>query len=318
MIHINEQMTLITPCFCAGANQNVAEIRAASIRGQLRWWFRVLGGTFEQEKELFGGVHDEKDGKNNSNGHKGAKASKIVVRVRIKDEDKKHGKLEELPRQNSSLYYLFHFVRVSGDRRRYESEGWLKEGTTFTIEVLSRLPMSSDEETQFLRTWNAFVNFGGLGLRQTRGLGSFAPQQRLDMNQLKLAMHELERKGVYSWFIAGMNGQPILTGNWKEAMIYLEAALGHVRQHGFKSSDPTPLGGGGRTRQASALHLRPVHLQEGYLPVLYYTPQVLAPQNARGNQALLDLLNGNLPCKVPYKQKPDNPDTRNECRIMRV
>ena len=310
MIQIEEKLTLITPCFCAGADQKVAELRAPSIRGQLRWWFRVLGGTPEQEKELFGGVHGN------------AAASKIVVR--IKDITPLHGKTEELPRQNAPLYYLFHFANASGKNKfdkngpRYEPSGWLKEGTAFTVEVLSRQPMKPEEERQFLEAWNAFVTFGGLGLRQTRGLGSFAPQQRLDMNQLKLAMRELERKGVYSWVIAGMNGQPILTGNWKEAMIYLEAALGHVRQHGFKSNDSTPLGGGGRSRQASALHLRPVRLQEGYLPVLYYTPQVLAPQNARGNQALLDLLNGNLPCKVPYKQKPANPDTRNECRIMRV
>ena len=46
---------LITPCFCAGADQTTAEIRAPSIRGELRWWFRVLGGTPEQERAVFGG-----------------------------------------------------------------------------------------------------------------------------------------------------------------------------------------------------------------------------------------------------------------------
>src|SRR5215470_1516467 len=38
-------LTFITPCFFAGANQAVAELRPSAIRGQLRWWFRALGGS---------------------------------------------------------------------------------------------------------------------------------------------------------------------------------------------------------------------------------------------------------------------------------
>jgi len=54
----------ITPCFLAGADQGgTAEWRAASVRGQLRWWFRaVAGGLFsgnlqrvrELESSVFG------------------------------------------------------------------------------------------------------------------------------------------------------------------------------------------------------------------------------------------------------------------------
>ena len=111
MIHIEEKLTLITPCFCAGADPKVAELRAPSIRGQLRWWFRVLGGTPEKEKEVFGGVHE------------GAKASKIVVRV--KDESPLQGKTEDLPRQNAPLYYLFHFANAE----------WLYSRESFLLNV---------------------------------------------------------------------------------------------------------------------------------------------------------------------------------------
>ncbi|MCL2104631.1 MAG: type III-B CRISPR module RAMP protein Cmr1 [Kiritimatiellaeota bacterium] len=45
MILYTNRLSFITPTFLAGANQNTPEIRASSIRGQLRWWFRVLGGT---------------------------------------------------------------------------------------------------------------------------------------------------------------------------------------------------------------------------------------------------------------------------------
>ena len=41
------QVELVTPCFLSGADQTSAELRAAAIRGQLRWWFRaVAGGVF--------------------------------------------------------------------------------------------------------------------------------------------------------------------------------------------------------------------------------------------------------------------------------
>ena len=59
-------LELITPGLCGGAEPDKkAEIRVPTIRGQLRWWFRVLGGfkvdreLRTQEQSLFGGVHDE-------------------------------------------------------------------------------------------------------------------------------------------------------------------------------------------------------------------------------------------------------------------
>jgi CRISPR type III-B/RAMP module RAMP protein Cmr1 len=74
------QFELLTPCFCGGAEPDKqAEIRAPSIRGQLRWWFRTLGGfkslapmpVREQEAMIFGSTAGG-DGR----------ASKLVVRVR--------------------------------------------------------------------------------------------------------------------------------------------------------------------------------------------------------------------------------------------
>ena len=48
---------LLTPCFCAGISKSRPEMRLASIRGQLRWWARVLHGTGTPEYKLFGGIH---------------------------------------------------------------------------------------------------------------------------------------------------------------------------------------------------------------------------------------------------------------------
>jgi len=47
---------LLTPCFCAGSSKAKPEMRVASVRGQLRWWARVLHGTDGAEYRIFGGI----------------------------------------------------------------------------------------------------------------------------------------------------------------------------------------------------------------------------------------------------------------------
>ena len=63
------RLTFITPLFSKGSYDDRPEIRPPSIRGQLHWWFRALGGSHSDEKAIFGGVHG------------GTTASKVVVRV---------------------------------------------------------------------------------------------------------------------------------------------------------------------------------------------------------------------------------------------
>ncbi len=98
MIPTSYHLTFLTPCFCAGANPSVAEIRAPSIRGKLRWWFRVLSGTFEEESEVFGAASGD-----------GAISSSLMLRV-----------IEELiqsqwppvnPSANSGAGYLLYYAK---------------------------------------------------------------------------------------------------------------------------------------------------------------------------------------------------------------
>ena len=72
-------LELITPCFCGGAEpEKQAEIRATSIRGQLRWWFRTLGGfksldpmpVRDQEALIFGSTAGDE-----------GRAGKVILRV---------------------------------------------------------------------------------------------------------------------------------------------------------------------------------------------------------------------------------------------
>jgi len=49
----NLKCKIITPLFLGGAKQQ-AELRTQSINGILRWWFRIAGGSIEDERRIFG------------------------------------------------------------------------------------------------------------------------------------------------------------------------------------------------------------------------------------------------------------------------
>ena len=308
---INEKLKIITPCFCAGANQETAELRAPSIRGQLRWWFRVLGGTPEEEKELFGGVHN------------GTAASKIVVRV--KNVNSLYGSPNELPQQNKCGYYLFHFTNASNKPRgvvygpRYQNEAWFKPSTSFEVECRSKLPMTETEEKRFKMTWDAFTLLGSLGLRQTRGLGAFTQENPPSYSELKERLSMLSTHGIKFWRVINLGGKTLTTPNWLDSLTWLEAVLGWIRHNGFSAgrngNNYTPLGTS-TPRQASAIHLRPVRIKEqegSFISLLFFTPQILG--DSRQNNELLQLLNSGRPIKTPYNPNPRQPDQRDEIMI---
>ncbi|NLF94912.1 MAG: type III-B CRISPR module RAMP protein Cmr1, partial [Oligosphaeraceae bacterium] len=160
MINLTQTFTLLTPCFCTGADQNQAEIRSASIRGQLRWWFRILGGTPEMENNVFGGVHND------------TKASRIILR--LTDSKPIYGQPGMLPQRNNTPgYYLFHFAKVSNGGIRYQKKAFLAPGSTFTVQCLERKTMDREEQRLLEKSWRAFSLLGALGLRATRACGAF-------------------------------------------------------------------------------------------------------------------------------------------------
>ncbi|MGI6355057.1 MAG: type III-B CRISPR module RAMP protein Cmr1 [Lentisphaerae bacterium] len=102
-------LDVISPALCGGAvPEEKAEIRAASVRGQLRWWFRLLGGfkslqqqgmgVREQEDMIFGVVRGQN-----------CEAGKLQVRTRMRNNAASEPK--EFDRNNpapfGSGYFLF-------------------------------------------------------------------------------------------------------------------------------------------------------------------------------------------------------------------
>jgi hypothetical protein len=148
------QIEFITPLFSRGAYDDVPEIRPASIRGQLHWWFRALGGSHADEKVIFGGVHG------------GATASKLVVRV------------ADLPQRPNPPVFpptLPHKPAGSDPRNGPNAPRCaFPPGARFTLLVAERLGgLSEDHRKLADRATKAWLLAGSLGLRTTRGGGSF-------------------------------------------------------------------------------------------------------------------------------------------------
>ena len=143
----------ITPLFSRGAYDDIPEIRPSSIRGQLHWWFRALGGTSVAERAVFGGVHG------------GATASKLVVRV------------TDLPSRPSPPYFeatLPHKPAGRDPRNGPDAPRCaFPAGSRFTLVLGERLGGVPDAYRSLTeRTIMAWLLAGTLGLRSTRGGGS--------------------------------------------------------------------------------------------------------------------------------------------------
>jgi CRISPR/Cas system CMR-associated protein Cmr1 (group 7 of RAMP superfamily) len=139
-------LTFITPLFSKGSYDDRPEIRPPSIRGQLHWWFRALGGRPADENAIFGGVHG------------GAVASKIVVRV--SNVHGQTGEIDTLPRKHGG---------------QASPKASFVPGTSFDLHFLERLGGLSDtHRAAFQRTMEAWLLLGTLGLRATRAAGSFS------------------------------------------------------------------------------------------------------------------------------------------------
>jgi CRISPR/Cas system CMR-associated protein Cmr1 (group 7 of RAMP superfamily) len=230
------QIKLVTPLFSCGANQDSPEIRAPSIRGQLHWWFRALGGTFTDEKEIFGGISN-KDPRASSN--KDPRASRVVVRV--------INPLNQ-PEQIATLPH-----KQGGPSARKPA---LKSGS-FTLCISDRLGGLNSQSQQLLeRAINAWLLMGSLGLRSTRGGGALqAADFPESVTDYKSRVSQItEGTPVKCWVLEKV------FNNAEEARKVITDTLGG---DAFRSID-YPLGAIKPKRKTSPLRLTVRHFSDGY------------------------------------------------------
>lgn len=256
-IQFDEIIELITPSFCSGADQSKAEIRAPSIRGELRWWFRALGGSQEEEQEIFGGIAGEEG------------TSSAVV-VRISEITRGKSESRELPGNQK-----FFTMSRKGD------ESMIPAGRLFRLKILLRRNVETSRLNQAVE---AMVQFGTIGLRSNRGCGAMQSIHRSSVAEVEVQMEELKKNG-FSCFRLDPQRDAYT------ALCFLEERLKTFCEDcGIEKNKRNAMGFvAGNNRHSSCLRVRPVALKDGtFLPVLIYTEAAMADGIASIQSKLCD------------------------------
>lgn len=160
------EFLVITPLYLGGADPRApddARIYIRPIVAQWRWWFRALaGGLFgtdqsglaevrKREQHYFGSVHEET----------------CAMRFRVRLLSEQLGTRQEFTaNRDPVLNYLGY--GFGGTREEPRARLGIPPGARFTLEVIA-----TEDVWSLLGLLNSFwVNFGGLGARHRRGLGS--------------------------------------------------------------------------------------------------------------------------------------------------
>lgn len=137
----------ITPILSHGADGSTPELRAASIKGGLRYWFRAINchldlqDLYEAEGKLFGNT---------------SKKSLLQIKVGLDKSADNIAEFEVLPHWSLKARNSF---KVSG----------ISPQTTFTVKL--RAPSEYIEE--IISLFEVYSFLGGIGKRSRRGMGSF-------------------------------------------------------------------------------------------------------------------------------------------------
>ncbi|MDW8327249.1 MAG: type III-B CRISPR module RAMP protein Cmr1 [Anaerolineales bacterium] len=169
------QLETVTPLFLGGADpRGKPELRAASVRGALRFWLRALAGSStgdsasgieklrQMEAQVFGSTDT------------GASPISIQLKHRNPLETIGYSQLAELDIQNNprntGIAYLFFAAR--SDRSNPERKA-IKAGTSFNLHLLPRpgIDAKSALQQSYAALW-LLTHLGGLGARSRRGAGS--------------------------------------------------------------------------------------------------------------------------------------------------
>jgi len=145
-------LCLVTPCISSGADTSEPEFRAPSIRGALRHWFRVLGGTRDAEEKIFGGINAKT-------------ASRVIVRVKSKlvaDE----GDADDLIKKGNFSYFLGIWGKNASGRK------FFPENQTVKIQIIDK-----SESADFEKALKAWLMLGAIGSRSRRCFGSIYPEK---------------------------------------------------------------------------------------------------------------------------------------------
>jgi CRISPR-associated protein Cmr1 len=169
---MNIELETVTPLFLGGADpRGQPELRAASVRGALRFWLRALLGGVLGDNDL----DALRKGESAVFGSTDTGASPVVVRVR-------HGSLQtqtfsQLVANRMGVSYLYFAARGTGQESERSA---ITPGNSFELLLNERAGVRASCEAALRQAYAALwllTHLGGLGARSRRGGGSLQATQ---------------------------------------------------------------------------------------------------------------------------------------------
>lgn len=194
----------ITPLFLGGAEPDKwAELRAPSIKGAMRFWYRAIDADCNERVELE--KHDSPIWEDKIFGS--TKTGRGCFAMRLENDSIKGGKEwnhDDYPNKNGIRYLSFSMC-MGGKRRRY-----IPPNTNIGIIIIFHHQPNNKEKYSLLASLWLLGHIGGLGSRSRRGIGTVALQSwgncRWDeCNRLKIAHGVKTRDEWWKIFNDGLN-----------------------------------------------------------------------------------------------------------------
>ncbi|MDI6879692.1 MAG: type III-B CRISPR module RAMP protein Cmr1 [Desulfitobacteriaceae bacterium] len=158
---IRVTLSVVSPLFMYGADQNEPEIRAASLKGMLRFWYRAIAlgrlknweAVREEENRIFGSAE-------------GGQAQ-FLLKIDFRG---KEPIIESQLERNACQQGLFYMGY--GPISYNKNKPFIKETTLFDLVILFKPDLSPEDVFAVELALQGLCYFGGVGSRSRRGFGS--------------------------------------------------------------------------------------------------------------------------------------------------
>ncbi len=194
MDELSYRCEVITPMFVAGADQETAELREASTKGLLRFWWRATGefdsltDMKKKEDKLFGSTE-----------------SKSLVKIRLMDNNNMKTKTE-LPKgrkytvrgKSADILEYLAYGHKKKEKNITITRRYIDSGNTFSIRIIHPSEYKKEIENAFY----AFSMFGGIGSKSRNGFGCFKVLDErvgIDKNILEHTVEDFTRVSLKRW-----------------------------------------------------------------------------------------------------------------------
>ncbi|MDK4685388.1 type III-B CRISPR module RAMP protein Cmr1 [Kingella negevensis] len=277
---------LVTPIHGGGVEARSSDkdlpIRVAAIRGQLRFWWRLLAKHKpewglseksakefrEQEFVLWGGMADGEDGGN---------ASLVFLRVKVSNK-LEDGLLKnyisewnERKRKEETTVLSYALFTARKETTNHVPEMTLgKEGLMWTLQWRFSEKISDMQKEQVSETLRWWATLGGIGGRTRRGCGAF------EVENVKLvSLDEMEALGCE--ILSSKNKDKLALQAWSESI----SSWKDIRKAN-KTAFKQLFGKEDNTRHLATVFSRPVKVGNQWRGVV-----VMLPNSSNGLKAIL-------------------------------